>query len=66
MLIDKIKYLICNSESLNKEYIVLIKSLAIHWIETVKNLMNYLQQHNKESILTIERFILCIQFKIYF
>lgn len=30
MLIDTIKYLICNSESFNKEYIVFIKSLAIH------------------------------------
>ena len=68
VFIDNIKYLLCNSAEFCKEFLELIKCLANQWIEAVKNMLIYLKQHNKESLLTIERFIIRTNlfFDLYF
>ena len=67
VFIDNIKYLMCNYDAFNNEYSELITSLVIHWIEKVKNLLNYLKLHGNESILKNQRFISLANIqKLYF
>jgi hypothetical protein len=66
--INKIKYLMHYDEPFLKKHKELIKYLVTNWIGVIKELLIYLHEYKKESILTIERFelILRLRFKTYF